>query len=503
MFILQKQSLGWVLVSVCAVWILGCSEDNSLSAALSKKFVPDTAPTGVSAKASLSSSSSITVSWSPVPGAIGYRVYRSTSSSGNYTIVGNTSSTSYKDDSLSSGTPYYYKVSACNGSGESPKSTICDATTGLDVPINVSAVSTSASSITVSWSSVRGAARYRVYRKMDSSDDNYKMITTVSSTSFTDDGLLPGTTYYYKISAYNGTVESSQSSPPAQATTGLNPPATVFVASTSSNSITVEWSSVSGAMGYRVYRSTTDTPDSYIKVSGDILKPDTSYKDNNVLPGTTYYYKVSAYNNVESVKSSSTAQATTDLDAPTNVIASTVSSTSISVSWSAVNGAVEYKVYRSTNASSGYIQVGSGTSKTSITDNGLSPGTTYYYKVSAYNSNAESPQSSPSNPATTRLDAPTNVFATASSSSITVTWQAVSGATGYRVYRSTYCCGGDYTDFAGTATSATYTDGRGLSPGITYYYKVSATKGAVESEQSSLYGSAKIDTPPPPPDEED
>jgi uncharacterized membrane protein YqaE (UPF0057 family) len=76
------------------------------------------APTGLTATAA--SSSSITVSWDPVPGADEYYVYRSTSISGTYDKVGTSDYTLYVDDGLSANTIYYYKVSYYLGNyGES------------------------------------------------------------------------------------------------------------------------------------------------------------------------------------------------------------------------------------------------------------------------------------------------------------------------------------------------------------------------------------------------
>jgi len=77
---------------------------------------------------------------------------------------------------------------------------------------------------------------------------------------------------------------------------------------------------------------------------------------------------------------------------PSGVTASVLSSNSIKISWSAVSGASGYYVYKSTSANGQSNKLGP-VSGTSYTDNGLSPNTTYYYKVSAYNSNGESSQS--------------------------------------------------------------------------------------------------------------
>ena len=91
---------------------------------------------------------------------------------------------------------------------------------------------------------------------------------------------------------------------------------------------------------------------------------------------------------------------------------------------------------------------------------------------------------------TSKPGTPTGVNATAGSSYITVTWNAVSGADNYNVYRST-SASGTYS-FVSTAYSTTYTD-YSVTAGTTYYYKVTAENSAGESAKSS-YASAKIST---------
>lgn len=78
------------------------------------------APTGVSAVSNRRQR--ITVSWTAVAGATSYRVKRSTTSGGPYTVVGSPTGTSFTNTGLTSGTTYYYVVSAVNGVGEGPNS---------------------------------------------------------------------------------------------------------------------------------------------------------------------------------------------------------------------------------------------------------------------------------------------------------------------------------------------------------------------------------------------
>jgi hypothetical protein len=200
------------------------------------------------------------------------------------------------------------------------------------------------------------------------------------------------TTYYYKVSAYNSYGTSEQSNYAYATTSGSAPSTPTGVTTTaSSSSITVSWSSVSGATGYYVYRSTSSSG-SY-SYRGDLTS--TSYTDTGLSANTTYYYKVSAYNSYGTSGQSNYAYATTTGSAPNTPtgITSVASSSSITISWSSVSGATEYYIYRATSSSGSYSYRGYSTS-TSYTDTGLSANTTYYYKVSAYNAYGESAQSS-------------------------------------------------------------------------------------------------------------
>jgi uncharacterized repeat protein (TIGR02543 family) len=173
---------------------------------------------------------------------------------------------------------------------------------------------------------------------------------------------------------------------------------------------------------------------------------------------------------------------------PTGVTAAALSSSSIQVSWNGASGATGYRVYRSNSPSGSYSMVEAGTSSAYYTDTGLSPNTTYYYKVSAYNSAGESAQSSSASATTlsgqggSAPSTPTGVTATAlSSSSIQLSWNPVSGATGYII---------SYTDDFGmhqseetTGTSYTHT---GLSPNTTYLYAIYAYNSAGESTPATV-----------------
>ena len=174
--------------------------------------------------------------------------------------------------------------------------------------------------------------------------------------------------------------------------------------------------------------------------------------------------------------------------APTGVTATAVSQTRIDLSWNAVTAATGYGVLRGTKSGGPYVPVGTSVAPSFSDTAGLSPGTTYYYVVQATNAagaSASSAQASATTlaPAPTPPPAPTGLTAEASSHQrIDLSWHAVTGATGYIVFRGTRS-GGPYAQIA-TPAATSFTD-TGLSAGTTYYYVVQATNAAGNSPNSN------------------
>src|SRR5207302_1784031 len=142
-----------------------------------------------------------------------------------------------------------------------------------------------------------------------------------------------------------------------------------------------------------------------------------------------------------------------------------------------------------------------GTAGTSLTNNGLSPNTTYYFEVRATNTGGASALSSPPVSATTLPlppATPTGVTATAkSSSSITVSWTASTGAAWYQVYNST-SPSGPFTKFGGTSGTSLVI--WGLHPSTTYYFEVRASNtGGTSALSSPPVSATTFPLPPAPP----
>ncbi len=183
-------------------------------------------------------------------------------------------------------------------------------------------------------------------------------------------------------------------------------------------------------------------------------------------------------------------------DAPVVKLGNSASSGKPMLTWNAVEGATSYRIYRSTSRGSGYSLLGTVTA-TSYTNTGAKAGTTYYYRVKACNDAGMSPYSNivsgQVKSVTPKPSAPVvKIGNSASSGKPMLTWNAVSGATSYKVYRAT-SQNGTYS-LLGTVTATSYTN-TGAKAGTTYYYKVKAVNSAGESAYSNIVsGRATVTT---------
>lgn len=439
---------------------LGTSEASSATT------VYDT-PTGTSAK--MSAYNKINVTWSGVAGAQEYTIYRSTSPDSGYTKIGNSTGTSYSDStSIEAGINYYYKVAASKGSYVGPLSSYTNARTILNTPSNVKVSKKYYDTATLTWSAVPGATRYKVYHSTDP-NGTFKYIGEAKSTGFTKNGVVPGIKNYYKVTALNSNnaSQSNYSSSVNLKTSFDKKPGGLKVSSTSYNSIKLTWSKVNGATSYEVYRSTKKSS-GFKKIASTKTN---SYTNKKLKTNKTYYYKIKAKNKYTKSPYSSVVKGKSELAVPKNLKASSASYNSIKLTWSKAGGASKYDIYRSTKKNSGYKKIKT-TSSTKYTDKKLSSGTTYYYKIKAVRGSYKSDysdrvQCKPLPPATSKFKAESVSY-----NEIKLSWNKVTGATKYVIYRSTKEKSGfKKIETINNADTLTFTDSK-LTTGTKYYYRI-------------------------------
>ena len=141
----------------------------------------------------------------------------------------------------------------------------------------------------LSWDAVPGAASYQVYRIVDSTVEDYTLLGTTKSTTFTGKTAKTGTTYTFAVKAANANGESMMSSSCAGKLSAAPANVTLGAAKVVNGGIQVTWQKAAGAVTYTVYRM--GPGDTYWKVVS-AKQSGTSYTDKNITAGSTYKYTV-------------------------------------------------------------------------------------------------------------------------------------------------------------------------------------------------------------------
>lgn len=249
---------------------------------------------------------------------------------------------------------------------------------------------------------------------------------------------------------------------------------------TSTAQVALSWADVSCETSYVIRRNTVDTYAS-ATVLDTIAAGSTSYNDTTADPGQLCYYWVTATNAGGSTASDSNS-GYRRLAAPGNVAAADGSSTaSVTVNWDAVTGANTYHVWRDTDSDpAGATALGAQSIGFADTP---TPGQLYYYWVVASNSTSSSTGDlSTANSGYRKLAAPGSVAATENQSDrVTVTWDNVTGETGFGIWRHTADVSGSATCIGSVVADALTYDDTTATAGTPYYYWVRATNSTSAS----------------------
>ncbi|MEN9582070.1 MAG: hypothetical protein RL641_24 [Candidatus Parcubacteria bacterium] len=269
-------------------------------------------------------------------------------------------------------------------------------------PSNVTATPLSNTSIRVAWTAPSSITNVQGYTVHFSSDPNWANSTSTyvagsSTLSYDVTGLIAGTTFTFEVKAEGTTDQYDSPFSPivtTQTSSSVGAPQNVTVTALSNTKVRVSWQVPSGnssLQGYTVrYSSDPDWANTIYK-----FKPgngSSSYEVSGLIAGTTYSFQVKGEGaglsdqNDTPFSTSATLQTTSTVQTPSNVTATSLSSTSVKVSWSVPSGSGNlqgYTVRYSSNANwantTYKFKAGSGTTSYNVT--GLTAGVTYYFQV--------------------------------------------------------------------------------------------------------------------------
>lgn len=291
-------------------------------------------------------------------------------------------------------------------------------------------------SLKITYSKESNATYYEIQRATKK-NGKYKTIATTSDTSYTDKNLKCGTTYYYRVRAINenNNIKSNYSQVKYKKVT----PSKITITSKKAktyNSTYIKWNKVSGASGYRVYRSTSKNG----KYTRLVTTTNLSYTDYGLKSGKTYYYKVRAYKWVNGSKVfgpySEVFALTPDLATPDVEIYQ--NGTSVRVKIDKNKQATGYVIYRATSENGKYTKL-TTTKKLEYKDYDISYTNQYYYKVRAYKTvSGKKIYSDYTSPIkiTTYLPKTEATLSREDTTKIKISWLKVVGCTGYEIYLS-------------------------------------------------------------------
>ncbi len=492
--------------------VRGVGADGELSPGFDRTGVSATIPAASTTPADVklidakAVSGGIQVTWNEADGAAKYKVYRKDAANTVWKVIAIVTGTSYVDKSAAAGVTYSYTVRGVGADGElSPgfdrtgvSATIPKPTAPANVTLGDAKVVTGG--IQVTWNEADGAAKYKVYRK-DAANTVWRVIATVTGTSYTDKTAKIGTKYNYTV---RGVAADGKTLSPGFDRTGvsatISAPTNVKLvgAKAVNGGIQVTWQQANGAVKYKVYRK--DTANTDWKVIATVSSA--SYVDRTTKIGTKYTYTVrgvAADGKTLSPGYDKTGVSATAAPANVTMGSAKAVNSGIQVTWQRAEDAAKYRVYRKDAANTGWKAIAT-VSDTSYVDKTAKIGTKYTYTVRGVAADGKTLSPSYDKTGVSATATPAKVAlvggkrVTSGTKGIQVTWKSTANAQTYNVYRAANPPSGDVPASAwvlvGKKVNAlTFKDTTGKS-GTLYAYTVRgvAVDGKTLSAAYNKYG---------------
>jgi chitodextrinase len=291
----------------------GYSNIANATTAAAGDTTPPSAPTGLTATAA--GQTQVNLAWTASTdnvGVVEYRIERCQGSNcSNFAQVGTSATTSFSSTGLTANTTYRFRVRAADAVPNlSGYSNIANATTAAadttrpSAPTGLTATPAGPAQVNLAWTASTdnvGVTGYRVERCQGSGCTSYAEIGQPTTTSYSDTGVAPSTTYRYRVRATDAAGNLSNYSsvvttttPAAPDTTPPSVPGGVTATAVSSAQVNVAWTASTdnvGVTGYRVERCSGPGCSNFAQVA---TPPTPSYNDTSVTASTSYSYRVRA-----------------------------------------------------------------------------------------------------------------------------------------------------------------------------------------------------------------
>ena len=345
-------------------------------------------PTGISA--SYERSGRITLKWTAVEGANAYAIYYKPAWGSEYSLLGQSSGTTYSTTTPRMGTVYYYRIQALYVVGGQQVSQGAQSLSFPYIALGDVVIADprgkDTSTIRLNWTPVAGATHYDVAMSLHDADD-YKIVRTDLTGSLCDiRDISFNETYDFlvipKRKLNSGDVITGLPSSNRMVGSPMETPSFTGYEWTETG-LKLTWDAIPGAMGYVIYRrGFHETGYHKLMVSEDTA---TTYIDTTMKPGEVYYYFVYSFRLAQpqgwrcfSLKGDIGMGVW--LPKTTGLTAVSAQENSVRISWAATEGANKYDVYISTTPG-GTPKANGRVSNAYAYHNSAVLGRTYYYRV--------------------------------------------------------------------------------------------------------------------------
>lgn len=278
-----------------------------------------------------------------------------------------------------------------------------------NAPSNLQAIANSSSQVELRWTdNSANELGFIVWRKIGATG-TWGAIARVGAgiTTFLDTARDPNLLYIYQVASFNSTGTSppsneARATTPGVLTTRPTAPAGLTARAPNSTVVTLQWiDNSANEQGFRIRRRTGNSD--LWAVIASVEANVTSYQDLRVLPETTYFYSVAAYNTAGESGASNEARVTTsggstggNLSAiPLNLEGTAISTTQVVLKWMDNSFNEQgFRIRRKVGLNGGWNLIAVlGPNVTEFRDGALVPGSEYIYQVSSFNSMGDSPGS--------------------------------------------------------------------------------------------------------------
>lgn len=345
-------------------------------------------PTGISA--SYERSGRITLKWTAVEGANAYAIYYKPAWGSEYSLLGQSSGTTYSTTTPRMGTVYYYRIQALYVVGGQQVSQGAQSMSFPYIALGDVVIADprgkDTSTIRLNWTPVAGATHYDVAMSLHDADD-YKIVRTDLTGSLCDiRDISFNETYDFlvipKRKLNSGDVITGLPSSNRMVGSPMETPSFTGYEWTETG-LKLTWDAIPGAMGYVIYRrGFHETGYHKLMVSENTA---TTYIDTTMKPGEVYYYFVYSFRLAQpqgwrcfSLKGDIGMGVW--LPKTTGLAAVSAQENSVRISWAATEGANKYDVYISTTPG-GTPKANGRVSNAYGYHNSAVLGRTYYYRV--------------------------------------------------------------------------------------------------------------------------